>query len=101
MLTIMPDHAHVLVMPRESAPGDWYSLSSILQSVKGYTARIINVGRGNHGRLWQSESFDRMVRDAAEYDEKAMYILNNAVKAGLAADGWEHDGFWHDSERAG
>jgi hypothetical protein len=38
------------------------------------------------------------VRDQAEFDEKARYILNNAVKAGLVEDGWNYDGFWSESE---
>jgi hypothetical protein len=30
--------------------------------------------------------------------DKATYILNNAVKAGIATDGWDYDGFWYDAE---
>jgi hypothetical protein len=48
--------------------------------------------------VWQHESFDRIVRDAREFREKAQYILNNAVKAGLIEDGWAYDGFWWDSD---
>ena len=98
LLTVMPDHVHILVTPCESAPGIWYSLSSILQSVKGYSAHTINAMRKTKGRLWQSECFDRIVRDAAEYDEKAMYILNNAAKAGLVNDSWEYEGFWYEHD---
>jgi putative transposase len=98
VLTVMPNHVHVLATPYEVDPGTWYSLSDILQSVKGYTAHEINASRNTKGRLWQSESFDRIVRDAAEYDEKAAYIFNNAVKAGLVTDGLAYEGFWHDLE---
>ncbi len=98
VLTVMANHVHVLATPCEAGSGIWYSLSSILQSVKGYTGHEINASRNTKGRLWQSESFDRIVRDAVEYDEKALYILNNAVKAGLVADGWEYQGFWYDHE---
>ncbi|MBI5178666.1 MAG: hypothetical protein HZA04_05350 [Nitrospinae bacterium] len=34
--------------------------------------------------IGQSESFDRIVRDADEWRGKYDYIRNNAVKAGLA-----------------
>lgn len=37
------------------------------------------------------------MRDQEEFDEKAAYILNNAVKVGLAEDGWAYDGFWCDN----
>lgn len=96
LLTVMLNHVHILATPCESTPGIWYSLSSILQSVKGYSAHSINASRNTKGRLWQSESFDRIVRDAAEFDEKATYILNNAAKAGLVADVWEYEGLWYE-----
>ncbi len=98
LLTVMPDHVHILATPCESAPNMWHSLSRILQSIKGFTAHSINVSRNMKGRLWQSESFDRIVRDAAEYDEKAIYILNNAAKAEIVADGWEYEGFRYEHE---
>jgi REP element-mobilizing transposase RayT len=100
MFTVMPDHVHLLATPCEEKPGRWYALSRILHSVKSYTANAINQHRAMQGRLWQSESFDRIVRDAAEFDEKATYIFNNAVKANLATDGWRYDGFWYSMDDA-
>jgi len=94
VLTVMPDHIHILATPLEESPGSWFSLSSILHSIKFGSALKVNRLRGRRGSLWQSESFDRIVRDEKEFDEKAAYILGNAVKAGLAQDGWEYDGFW-------
>jgi REP element-mobilizing transposase RayT len=90
----MPDHVHILATPTECGAEQWFSLSKLLHSVKRHSARRINEARGRTSCLWQSESFDRMVRDEKEFREKAEYILNNAVKSGVAADGWEYDGFW-------
>lgn len=98
LLTVMPDHVHILATPLEEFPGKWYPLATILRRIKGRTAREINLQRGRTGPFWQTESFDRIVRDDHEYDEKAQYILNNAVKAGLVEDGWMYDGFWYDSD---
>ncbi|MCA1724678.1 MAG: transposase, partial [Thermomicrobia bacterium] len=95
--TIMPDHAHLLVTPQEIRAGQWESRSRLVHSVKSYTAHAINAHRGAQGDLWQHESFDRIVRDEQEFDATAHYILHNAVKSGLVADGWEYDGFWYDS----
>ncbi len=97
VLTVMPDHVHILATPLETGIVDRYKLSDILQSIEGYSARSINESRGRKGKFWQTESFDRIVRDQAEYDEKATYILNNAIKKGLIEDGWEYDGFWCDA----
>jgi len=98
VLTIMPDHAHILATPCEQSLGKWYPLPVILRRIKGRTAREINLQRGRMGPFWQKESFDRIVRDDHEYDEKAQYILNNAVKAGISADSWTYDGFWCESD---
>lgn len=95
-MTVMPDHVHIVATPLEVAKGAWFSLSSILHSVKRHAARTINMSRGTSGALWQSETFDRIIRDHVEYDKKANYILQNAVKAGLAEGGWGYDGFWCD-----
>ena len=97
VLTVMPDHTHVLASPLVSGPNEWYSLSGILHSVKRHSAHRINKTRGRQGKLWQAETYDRIVRDEAEFDEKAQYILHNAVKSGLTEDPWDYDGLWCES----
>ena len=81
--TVMPDHAHILILPMETE-NRFYSLTAIMQGIKGSTSRRINKLSGNSGRVWQAESFDRMIRDEAEWEEKYNYILNNSIKAELA-----------------
>jgi len=98
LLTVMPDHVHILATPLMSSPGKWHPLATMLQRVKGSTAYSINTRRHRSGQFWQKETFDRIVRDQQEFDEKAIYILNNAMKAGIADDGWEYDGFWCGAE---
>ncbi len=97
VLTVMPDHVHVLASPLQSASAEWYSLSGIMHSVKRHSARQINLVRERQGRLWQAETYDRIVRDEAEFDEKSQYILANALKRGLVEDPWKYDGFWCES----
>lgn len=91
--TVMPDHVHIIAMP-SGKDGRWRSLSRIMQSVKRWSARQINLSRGQRGSLWQNESFDRIIRDQREYDEKLAYVLNNAVKAELVEDAWSYEGLW-------
>jgi REP element-mobilizing transposase RayT len=93
-LTAMPDHVHILATPLQAGPGAWHSLSKLVQSVKRHAAREINRHRRTRGAVWQAESFDRIVRDEREFHDKFTYIIGNAVKAEVAKDGWEYDGFW-------
>ncbi|MCE2413873.1 hypothetical protein J4G07_07715 [Candidatus Poribacteria bacterium] len=64
------------------------SLSSIMQSLKGYTARKANSLLDRTGAFWQRESYDHIIRDANEWQRIITYVLNNPVKAGLV-DTWE------------
>ena len=64
------------------------TLSTIMQSLKGYTARKANCLLGRSGVFWQHESYDHVVRDASEWQRIIAYVVNNPVKAGLV-DRWE------------
>jgi hypothetical protein len=63
-------------------------LAIIMQSLKGYTARECNRVLKRHCTFWQHESFDRVVRDQAEFRKTIEYVINNPVKAGLVKK-WE------------
>ena len=83
---IMPTHAHVIFTPLTASNGKPHSLSSIMQSLKGYTAHKSNTILVREGAFWHHESYDHVVRDAEEHDRIIKYVLNNPVKAGLVAD---------------
>ena len=97
--SVMPDHVHILLRPREKTPQSFFALPEIMRAVKGVAARKINEMKKGTGEIWQKESFDRIMRDEDEWREKYEYIRNNAVKAGLAESPrdypWllEHDNF--------
>ena len=57
-----------------------------MQSVKRFTARQANRLLDCTGQtFWQDESYDRLVRDAAEDERILRYIEMNPVNAGLVA----------------
>ncbi len=70
---VMPNHVHVLAETRND-----FSLSEILKSWKGFSARKINKVLGIAGTLWQSESFDRILRTETHYLRTLEYIKKNA-----------------------
>lgn len=76
--TVMPDHVHMLLTPYEGC-----KLSSILHSIKSFSAHQINAQRQCTGKVWQRESYDRIVRSPDEAQEKYNYIESNAVRKGL------------------
>jgi len=89
--TVMPDHVHVILKPivrhdartgRIACP----TLSRILGPLKGAVAHQINQLLGRSGPLWQDETYDHILRNPADYQEKAAYIFQNAHTAGLQDD---------------
>jgi REP-associated tyrosine transposase len=77
--SIMPNHVHALLTPKESSP----PLYSILQDHKKFTALKSNRLLQRDGQFWEHETYDRVVRKGDEFGNIVNYILNNPVKAGF------------------
>jgi len=94
----MPDHVHILLKPFVSESGTDFSLSKIMQGIKGFSAREINKSRGTKGILWLDESYDHIVRDYDEYLEKLNYIRDNPAKAELCQELEDYALLWEPGE---
>jgi len=75
---VMPNHVHVLVggVVRER-------MRDQVTSWKKWTALQINRLLGLSGRVWQTESFDHLVRNEAAFVRFQRYITENPAKAKL------------------
>lgn len=82
---VMPDHVHVIFRLIQSN-----ELSRVLQSIKSRSARHINQLFKNEGSVWKDESFDHIIRHAAELEEKREYIAQNPVRKGLAGQSFNY-----------
>jgi len=87
---VLPDHVHVLTQPLPKKEGGVFNLTEILHSVKSFSSQKINQPRREQSSLWQAESYDRIVRDEAEFLEKWHYIRNNPIKMDLAPSSEEY-----------
>lgn len=75
---VMANHVHLLITPH-------LDVAKIMHSLKRFTTRKCNSVLARTGQpFWQEESFDRLVRSKAEFEEIARYIEMNPVTAGLA-----------------
>ena len=76
---VMPNHVHMLVLPRVPIP-------KLMRTLKSITGRRCNQILGISNRpFWAEETFDRVVRNATELSRIVAYIENNPVKGGLAS----------------
>lgn len=85
---IMPTHIHLVFELINSDK----SVSDIMASVKRFSACKANEFLNRKGAFWQSESFDRLVRDEKELYFVIKYVLQNPVTSGLVDDvkSWPH-----------
>ena len=75
---VMPNHVHLLVGLLGQT-----EITSLCYSWKKYSAGRVNRLLGRNGRFWQEESFDHLVRSAAQFERFQSYIAANPAKAGL------------------
>ena len=80
-LTVMPNHAHAIMMPLKGFP-----LEQTLKLIKGYVSRVINSTNQTTGSLWEQESYDRIIRDRQHLDKVIVYIGRNGTRARLQAN---------------
>ena len=78
---VMPNHVHVLI-----EAGTTHSLASIVQSWKRETARRANEMLGRQGPFWQSDYYDRYIRNGEHFYSAVAYIHRNPVIAGLVSE---------------
>ncbi|NER06375.1 MAG: transposase, partial [Okeania sp. SIO3C4] len=73
---------------------EYWSVSSIMHSIKGYSAKQILKIMTHIGHVWQSERYDRIVRNHLELTNMWEYIRQNPVKAGLSDSPENYPFFW-------
>ena len=101
--SIMSNHVHTIFCPfvseeniqeikdEEGHPlfvSQYPSLSQIMHSTKGRSARECNRLLNRSGEFWEHESFDHVIRPG-KFEKTLRYVLNNPVKAGLVEHWWQ------------
>ena len=70
-----------------------------MHGIKGASAYKINQLRKTKGSVWQKESFDRIVRDGNEFDEKLNYMYNNPIKKELTENPENYVGWYYNENK--
>jgi len=97
---VMPDHVHLLIEPMIEHAGNsrspiFFSLSKILHSIKSFTATQINKIERTKDPVWETESFDRMIRSESDLREKYLYITRNPWDSGVVERGKDYRWVWY------
>lgn len=84
----MPNHVHVVFRhlwdyDTEQPDEELYPITDIFGKLKRHTAREANKLLSRTGKFWQNETYDHVIRTAAELHNTIVYTLNNPVAANL------------------
>jgi REP-associated tyrosine transposase len=95
---VMPDHVHMIFTPLVNERAmEVCSLAEIMDAIKGASAHRINTVLGRKGRVWQTESFDHVLRSSESLDAKVQYVLENPVRRGLVSNCADYRWVWQKS----
>jgi REP element-mobilizing transposase RayT len=93
---VMPDHVHMIFTPLKDSQGNPFSLAEIMNGIKGTAAHSINKVLSRKGRVWQSESFDHVLRSDESIHSKVQYICENPVRRGLVQTIDDYPWLWRE-----
>jgi REP-associated tyrosine transposase len=77
---VMPNHVHVVVELLGT-----HSLSRVVGGWKSFTAKQANAALKRSGSFWDSDYFDRYMRNEDHLFRTVEYVEQNPVKAGLCS----------------
>lgn len=77
---VMPDHFHALILPDKD-----YSISQVMQKIKGLFAYKYREQSKISGSIWQKSFYDFVLNSKEKLIEKLNYIHNNPVRKNIAS----------------
>ncbi len=78
---IMPDHVHLLIQPWLKDSATFWTIGSILHSIKGFSGKQIPSVMPHIGKLWQDGRHERLVVGDRHFQSAMKYIYQNPIVA--------------------
>lgn len=94
IVCVLPETTELIFTMREAPTGRPYELADIVEKAKRKVGNLIIKNTGERYPPFFAESFDRIVRDDVELEEKWQLIFDSPVKAELAQDSEDYEGLW-------
>jgi REP element-mobilizing transposase RayT len=84
------------MQPLPKSENEYWSLSSIVHSIKSYSSKQIPKVMKHIGIVWQDERYDRIMRNHQEFVNTWNYIRENPVKANLVETPEDYSFLWEE-----
>jgi hypothetical protein len=88
---VLPEKSEMLFRVHDAPDGRPYELASIIEDAKRKAGKKVVKSTGERFPPFWSESYDRIVRDEAEFEERWLSILESPVQEELAEDPEEYE----------
>jgi hypothetical protein len=94
ILCVLPDRTELIFKVLESPHGVPYELSDIVEAAKRKAGGLIIKNTGERFPPFYSESYDRIIRDEGELEERWQSIFDSSVACELCEDPEHYEGLW-------
>ncbi len=94
VVCVLPDVTELVFTMREAPTGEAFELSTIVEKAKAKVGRAIVKKTGERFPPFYGESYDRIIRDAAELEERLQAIYKSPEDAELVEDGSDYEDMW-------
>jgi hypothetical protein len=94
ILCVLPGETELLFKVLEAPTGRPYELSGVIEKAKGKVGKQIIKKSGERWPPFYEESYDRIIRDDAEFEERWQAILDSPVNRELVEDPEHWDALW-------
>lgn len=94
ILCVLPETTELIFTVREAPTGRPYELSEIVEKAKAKVGRQVIKASGERFPPFYTESYDRIIRDDAELEERWDAIYASPVREELAERPEDYDGLW-------
>ena len=94
IVCVLPEKTDLIFRVCDAPSGVPYELAQIVEKAKSRTAKHILKKSGERFSPFYAESFDRILRDEAELEERWQEIFDAPVNMELADDPEEYDALW-------
>jgi hypothetical protein len=94
ILCVLPGQTELIFTVREKPTGQPYELSEIIEKAKTKAGKLICKKTGERFPPFYGESYDRIIRDEAELEERWQSIFDSPVAHELAEASEDWPGLW-------
>jgi len=94
IVCVLPERTDLIFRVLENVAGVAYELSDVVEKAKTKAGKLIVKASGERFPPFYAESYDRIIRDEVELEERWQEIFEAPINLELAEDAEQYEGLW-------